>query len=71
MADYRKFSPLGLNPQLGLPQPITTADVSLTYTKPNSGEKSRSKNPFTAKLNIKKWDYDPTVIIEHLGAKKL
>jgi hypothetical protein len=71
MADYRKFSPLGLNPQLGLPQPITTADITLAADKPSADEKSRNGNPFLTKLNIKKWDYNPVTIIEHLGAKKL
>lgn len=69
MSNYRRFAPSGLGSPLGLPQVEPVVQAVKLQEKLKENKKSRDGNPFLTRLSIKDWDYDPTVILQHLGVK--
>lgn len=70
MNSLPRFAPLGLHHPLGLPQNDVQAKASYLAEKTKEKENTRSKNPFVTRLSMRKWDYDPALIIQHLDNRK-
>jgi hypothetical protein len=74
MPHIPRFAPSGLHHPLGLPQNEEHAKAShlAEKAKEKAKEKTTSKgsNPFVTKLNMKKWDYDPELVIQQMDKRK-
>lgn len=65
-----RFAPSGLKTALGLPQNDAITKASHFAEKAKEQAPSGRGNPFVGRLSMRKWDYDPAKIIEHLDDRK-
>jgi hypothetical protein len=70
MTHIPRFAPSGLHYPLGLPQNEEHAKASHLAEKAKEKTNSKGSNPFVTKLNMKKWDYDPELVIQQMDKRK-
>ena len=70
MPHIPRFAPPGLHHPLGLPQNEEHTKASHFAEKAKEKNNSKGSNPFVTKLNMKKWDYDPALVIQQMDKRK-
>jgi hypothetical protein len=70
MVPVSRFSPMGLRAPLGLPQNDEHAKTSHAAEKAKEKDNTKGRNPFTTRLNMRKWDYDPSQVIQQMDNRK-